>query len=60
MFIEKYVKDIFIHMNFRNIQGVLFLTNHEKSNKCQYSLHSWVNNKALNQFENIIYSQILE
>ena len=40
MFIEKYIKDIFIHMNFRNIQGFLFLTNYEKSNKCQYSLLS--------------------
>ena len=40
MFIEKYMKDIFIHMNFRDIQSAVFLTVHEKSDKCRYSLLS--------------------
>lgn len=40
----------------------MFLTNHEKSDKCQCSLFAlltnhWVNNKALDHFENVIYSQ---
>lgn len=40
MFIEKYMKDFFIRMNFRDNLSAVFLTVHEKSDKYQYSLLS--------------------